>query len=574
MRIKKGRKTTMANNYVVQMSKSGSGNFKLMDEEARTLIEAEETARQEAVADVREGLNRNAIQIYSRNLPNYDVTQQELTIYANTLVVDAKNGTQTGTENDIVLSFDSTNSQTINIVLYDTVNKSFTLSAYRTRIESKYAVVGIIQISGVNSWMIGGVMINSLPTPNGTMFGRDAIRIGGRYTPNFNTLTKQLTIPANVLVYDMITNENTFTSEEVVLDWNSQYGQSVNYILYNTQTKQFALERYGNKVAAPNAIVGMIFSQDYKKSWMIGGLKVNGRYTEASEMLLSNKWLSKVEEINTKRKAHFAFLIQTDTHFDITDIADSNLGANVSELTTEVGFDFAANLGDIIRGYADETIDSPENTRKAMTEIMRRYVTGIACPFMVAMGNHERNTMHAAEYQSDPIPFDELYGRMFVPAFNTNRQAVKERGVMYYYTDFDDVRVVVLNTQDGSNGGFGVGQEQIDWFTNTALDIEKKIIVLSHVPLIDGWSVSSNYHPTFANIVNALKAFKTNGGYVVGCFSGHTHTRENQTSDGILFVTYGNGASVAEATIVDLTSKTIETVILGSSNANREFSFE
>ena len=393
--------------------------------------------------------------------------------------------------------------------------------------------------------------------------------------PNYDTTAFQLTIYANTVIFDLLTNTELIrTTSDLVLDAPST--AQVSMLVFNTTSNTFALKAQG-RLSDTEVYLGAI-NRNTGKGQIKCTHTING-YPVGSDKLLAElaeklptAWQSKIEDINTAKGEKFTFAVQTDTHYYIG-YGDTS-AYNFKLLTNYVGFDFVTNLGDVIRGYADETIDSDVNMRKAMTDIMHRYVTGISCPLMIAMGNHDTNVMWANAFAGTPFTFAEVWGRIFRPSFNTNVKAVTQTGLMYYYTDYDDVRVIVLNTQDGANQGFGIGSEQLAWFTNTALNTDKWVLVMSHVPLVDGWSVSSNYVSSYADIVTALQAFKTNGGKVIGCMSGHTHTQENKTVDGILYVTFRNGADLAEVVMVDLENKTIGTIPVGFTGAgNRSFTF-
>lgn len=287
--------------------------------------------------------------------------------------------------------------------------------------------------------------------------------------------------------------------------------------------------------------------------------------------VLPANWESKVQTIQEAQGTKFTFAIQTDTHYALD--GDIYSGANLKALTNRIGFDFVANLGDVIKGYAGDE-NAPENMRAAMTEIMMRYVRGISCPLFIAMGNHDTNKQWADANSGTPFTFDEVWGREFRPSFNTIPGAVFQTGLMYYFKDFNDVRVIVLNTQDGADGGFGIGSTQISWLTNTALNTNKPVLVMSHVPIVNGWSVGSNYVSSYANAVAAIKAFQTGGGTVIGCMSGHTHTQESKTVDGLLYVTFRNSGTLCEVVMVDLANKTINTIPVGFTGAgNRSFTY-
>lgn len=395
--------------------------------------------------------------------------------------------------------------------------------------------------------------------------------------PNYDTVNKTLTVYNRTRLLSHDGTEISMLSEDLVLPSNASSQNNV--FVYNTNTNTYALMRAGaNLSGSPYIVLGEI-NRNNGLGNIQCGYTIDG-YPVGSEKLLSDisslkpptEWREKIQTIQTAQGTKFSFAIQTDTHY--YNGSSDSAGNNLKLLTNYVGFDFVANLGDVIRGYADETIDSPENMRAAMTEIMHRYVTGISCPLLIAMGNHDTNKMWADAFGGEPFALGEVWGREFRPAFNTNSKAVTRTGLMYYYTDFDDVRVIVLNTQDGGNGAFGIGQTQVSWLTNTALNTDKAVLVLSHVPLIDGWSISSNYDSSYANAVAAIKAFQTNGGTVIGCMSGHTHTQETQTVNGILYVTFTNGADKCEVVQVDITNKTINTIPVGFTGAgNRSFTF-
>ena len=403
------------------------------------------------------------------------------------------------------------------------------------------------------------------------------LRYGTKY-PNVDTAAQTITFYSGTCIFDTKGNEIFRSTEHIVANFPT-VAQQVRIVFDMDAMTFLALSPNTNIDRTRYIALGLITragSDAYPigRGWIGIPHTIDGYdpYIKQPNPMwdLPDAWASKVQDIQSAQGKKFCFAIQTDTHYALD--SDAYYGNNLKALTNHVGFDFVANLGDIIRGYADEVTDSPENTRAAMTQIMCRYVTGISCPLLVAMGNHDTNKMWADAFGGEPFALDEVWGREFRPAFNTNPKAVTETGLMYYYTDFDDVRVIVLNTQDGGNGAFGTGQTQIAWLTNTALNTDKAVLVLSHVPLVDGWSVSSNYVSSYANAVSAIKAFQTNGGTVIGCMSGHTHTQESKTVDGILYVTFRNQANLAEAVMVDLNAKTINTITVGFTR-NRSFTF-
>ena len=296
---------------------------------------------------------------------------------------------------------------------------------------------------------------------------------------------------------------------------------------------------------------------------------------------LPTSFKNRVEELNSYKGTQFSFLIQTDTHYIVGMSHDVDYGNDLKEMTKYVGFDFAANMGDIIEGYANMT---KELYRESMTTIMTRYINGICCPFIYLKGNHENNSFYAITL---PTPADgyiydpEIYGRTMVLAKDTEYGWQTNGRVMYGYRDFDDadIRVICLNTSSVENtpgsgiGGFGIDDAQLAWFTNVALNTTKKIIVMSHVPLISDIDPDNthNNNASIRQVLPIIKNFKDNGGTVIGCFCGHIHADMSKQNDGIWHISFDKGRTCT-AVFVDTANKTINTKTLGYSN-DRTFSY-
>ena len=290
-------------------------------------------------------------------------------------------------------------------------------------------------------------------------------------------------------------------------------------------------------------------------------------------------WSNKIETLNVFKGKMFSFLIQTDTHYMVGDGED--YGNDVKEMAKNVPFDFVANLGDIIEGYASMT---KELYRESMSEIMKRYTEGLPCPFFYTKGNHEHNGMYAGTL-SDPtegyIYDDELWNRTILPSKNTARNIVYPSRSFYYYYDFDDlnVRAIFVNTNDAATSregifGFGISDAQLAWFTDVALNTTKAVAIYSHVPLIPNLDPGGDAHNNNASIrqlLEPIKSFVDNGGTVIGCFCGHIHMDAQNTHEGVNHISFDNGP-VGNAVLVDQVNRKIYIKSLGYSN-DREFTY-
>lgn len=311
---------------------------------------------------------------------------------------------------------------------------------------------------------------------------------------------------------------------------------------------------------------------------------------QSTLFVLRDDWKARIPEIQEMQKDNFLFGIQTDTHFGeigtgIHKEQYNDLMVNLSKLTEYVGFNFIANLGDIIRGYGGDTTTK---MKEAYTELMHRYVSHLHCPFFITPGNHDTNIMYAEEEQ-DPtlqITKEEMYAKLIPFVKNSAPDIVQNGKSLYYYKDFDvyGIRVIMLNTTDGDytdpsavGSVFVISQEQIDWFRTTALDTDNAVIICCHVPLVSG--LTTNTVTNAADVMNAIYSFKNNGGKVIGCFYGHTHNQSSKTDDeGIVHITFTQGGFCAEIVAVDLDNGSISTVGLGQDGRgvaveDRVFSF-
>jgi len=309
--------------------------------------------------------------------------------------------------------------------------------------------------------------------------------------------------------------------------------------------------------------------------------RANDNITIDSEELLPN-WKARVNEIQSEQGTKFTFGVQTDTHGYVS---DTNVKITpLKNLTKFIGFDFICNLGDVTHGYA---ADTKESMQLSLTEAIRRYTDGVCCPFLYALGNHEDDILYTTEGTQnndldEVILGDELYGRTIAKVKNTCQIHQPFRG-FYYYVDFDDVRVIVLNTRDIAWEAIAstdidishhvIGNTQITWLNDVAFNTNKKIIILSHVPLLD--SLNTGIDNPVENSAAVRSVIEAHANQMIGCFSGHTHRQASDISNGINYIVFANGGQFAEIVLIDTSERTIKTKMIGyyGSRQDRNFAF-
>lgn len=316
------------------------------------------------------------------------------------------------------------------------------------------------------------------------------------------------------------------------------------------------------------------------------------------EQCLPNSWVNNLMSIQKEQGKCFTFAIQTDTHFGTTkktsasgtvhNPADETVITPLKNLTKRMGFDFIANLGDLTRGYE---FDTTAEMQSDMTEAVRRYIDGVNAPVLLSIGNHEDGVLYTTNATvgsgnnslDEVILMDELYAKMVKPVRHTLPNMTQNGKSPYYYVDFDTIRVIMLCTRDIpfqqiSSADIGienhiVSEEQVNWFKTKALNTDKAVIVMCHVPLV-GAALGSTEVKNGNQIVTALADFKSSGGTVICCNYGHVHAQNKYVDEnGINHIVYKNGGKFAEIVRVDENTRTVKTYMVGEYGTAESRSF-
>lgn len=294
-------------------------------------------------------------------------------------------------------------------------------------------------------------------------------------------------------------------------------------------------------------------------------------------------WSERLDEIKAKSSGKFTFLIQTDTHH--YDLNVDYSGKNVAALSNFVELDFAANLGDLIRGYSQDEIDNPENMRACMSDIVNRTINKAKCPVFMTVGNHDTNIMWCqkwADHSAQIMP-EEHVSMVYEPLKQHNGDKMVTGGDgSYYYMDFNDdkVRVIMLNNADDAYDGtkytsvFKISDEQINWLKTEALNTANSVIIMLHTPLVKDFPDNGNAVSNSDAVLSAVEEFVSGGGEFIAYMYGHTHTQHLVVDDnGRLHVSFKNGGANGEVVMIDTKDKTISTVGLNGVQ-DREFRYD
>jgi len=289
-----------------------------------------------------------------------------------------------------------------------------------------------------------------------------------------------------------------------------------------------------------------------------------------------------VDSINNSISGKFNIALQTDTHmsafvgYSTTAYAESDFDKLSKTVNTvnRLSVDLFANLGDFIRGYG---FDPDFQTRASIDKMMEQY-RRIATNKAFVIGNHDDGCMYyRAEYNDKPSTANVLYpNEQFnrFTKFGLNNMGANN----YYYADVNGVRVIALYQRDFDYTEtvpqieqFKIGDDQLSWLRNTALNTSLPIIILTHAPLES--SLYATSRTGFDDALAAIKAFKTNGGTVIAILSGHTHEQGSAVVDGIPNIVFANGYTWFELVSVDLSNRSITCKAINSTLAEMTFSY-
>ncbi len=280
----------------------------------------------------------------------------------------------------------------------------------------------------------------------------------------------------------------------------------------------------------------------------------------------------RITEITQKTEGQFVFGLQSDTHH--SDTAEQLPGRNMAAMSHFIDLKFVGNLGDIVRGYSVQDIDSPENMRACMDDMVNRYLENAKCPVIMTVGNHDTNAMWCNKWgdHTTQITPEEQKTRIFdrLKEYNGDKMVTDDDG-SYYYIDYpeDGIRVIVLNTSNDTYDGTKmcstslISEKQIEWFKTEALNTSLQVIVMSHIPFTTAVEENTPARGSDA-ITAAVEEFIANGGQFIAYCCGHKHGKSSAVDEnGRLHIVVPNGGKRGAVIAVDTQNKTISIYGLG-----------
>ncbi len=234
-----------------------------------------------------------------------------------------------------------------------------------------------------------------------------------------------------------------------------------------------------------------------------------------------NDTVSKV----TGKSSDLNLILVTDIHYDPTKdepIVVSPTMECASKVMTEIenkGKEINAlwNLGDFINGHNTDkagAIEQIQTVVRAEAKITRNYHN--------IVGNHDNN-IQATRGESG-LPESEILSVIELNDILANNSTTQTEvhnpaRLTDYYVDFDEqeIRVVCISADEVT-----FLPETVKWLSEIALDTDKEVLLLSHIPTRPEWGFKNDIQNGDL-VESAIKSFISKGGTVICFIHGHDH---------------------------------------------------
>lgn len=264
------------------------------------------------------------------------------------------------------------------------------------------------------------------------------------------------------------------------------------------------------------------------------------------QTMIEEAEFAKIKIEKLKKKDSVIFPLFTDLHTDDCNHEYTKKLIYMLKCVTEkIEYDAVIDLGDNFRMLGREIQIKNDELEKRFEDVFKAIYETVQHPIINVNGNHDGvgTDFFKPDFWNNIVK--NKYG---------NTLAVYDDFGSYYYIDYEkaDTRLVVLSLPSDSDvksnmpaPAWEFGKQQLKWLKNTALNTEKYVIILCHVPLYykytgdkestlavwDGECEKQSYISELcgeikdideaAEILNSFN--KETKGRLVTAISGHTH---------------------------------------------------
>lgn len=244
---------------------------------------------------------------------------------------------------------------------------------------------------------------------------------------------------------------------------------------------------------------------------------------QAGEILRKSEMQQEIEDTAAKLYAAkekggtYAFLLLTDSHYVVNGTWEDTFDC-IREVDRRAPFDGVIHLGDLTDGMVSRRVNYD------YVQTVKQDLFSLQKPLYLVMGNHDTNY-----FMSNPERFtkEEQY---WLYQSDCCDNAVREGHALYYYRDFEDMRVRALflhSFDECEEKRYGFSEEEVLWLQRTLKTVPKtyRVLVFSHVPPLPEIHYWSKDIRNGGKMVDVLEEYvrQDSAHCVLGWIHGHNH---------------------------------------------------
>lgn len=239
-----------------------------------------------------------------------------------------------------------------------------------------------------------------------------------------------------------------------------------------------------------------------------------------------------------KKGGTYAFLLLTDSHYVVNGTWEDTISC-IREVDRRAPFDAVIHLGDLTDGMVSRRVNYD------YVQMVKQDLFSLQKPLYVVMGNHDTNY-----FMGNPERFtkEEQY---WLYQSDCCDNAVREGHALYYYRDFEDMRVRALflhSFDECEKTRYGFAEEEVLWLEQTLKTVPDtyRVLVFSHVPPLSEIHYWSKDIRNGEKMVGVLEEYVRQDAAhcVLGWIHGHNHA--DQIYSGRLFPIVSLGCTKIE----------------------------
>lgn len=318
----------------------------------------------------------------------------------------------------------------------------------------------------------------------------------------------------NNALYANVTGAKIFSNQNNVIEQNDEYYP---YIFTVPEGYEyFAVTYYftGYESAyTEQEILNSLFIRKFNES-SIEAERIEAKTGALNPIydVFTDTIISVTNEITAKATSKNILLgIITDTHIDADlDVYNKVSMSNMKKVNSNVSFDVAINMGDLIDGGEEKMIE-----KEFMREGMHRLISVGAKRFGVLIGNHDNNGLNPSDLFTD----SELYGMML----RANETEVSREGITANsYIDYPNLKIRLVFV-DSVYQTAGFSTDTINWVSDILTNLPQgyRVVFVSHEPT--RWSLISTTSGSMAGSTEMEAVLTEHESVICGWIHGHTH---------------------------------------------------